>query len=269
MSRLKKPGIPRGVIPSRSIIDRRTGQIVGPVVPIAKEDWPYSEISPAEVLWRYMDFWKFDDFLAKSALYFSRPDKFIDPFEGRLTEANKRKISASDEAFQAAYRIERSAEVAEVSREIMRRFLFICCWHRARKESREMWTAYTSGAESVAVTTSAKALSRFLPSKRFVQSPVKYHSETFRRTEFGHTSLYFYKPAAYQFEREFRLLLAPREDESVAESEIGRHVPVNLKKLVHRVILHPKATSEFTEKVREVCKKHLGHLRIELSALLP
>lgn len=252
------------------MIDRRTGGIVGPVVPIVKEDWPYSEISPAEVLWRYMDFWKFEDFLARSALYFSRPDKFIDPFEGRLAEGNKTKMSLSDEVFHAAYHIERSEDDAHVSREIMRCVVFICCWHRARKETRDMWQAYTSGPESVAIATSAKALSRVLSAeKRIVQSPVKYHSEAFSRTESAHTSLFFYKPDAYRFEREFRLLLAPPETESVNESEIGRHVRVNPKRLVHRVVVHPRGTGAFKDKVRELCRKHLGSIRLESSTLLP
>jgi hypothetical protein len=72
----------------RTMINRRTGNIVGPVVLIDPRDWPYSQLTPTATLWRYMDVRKFKELLCRSALYFSRPDKFTDPFEGRLSPAN-------------------------------------------------------------------------------------------------------------------------------------------------------------------------------------
>jgi len=75
---------------------------VGPRVPVDPKDWPYKEIPPSETLWRYMDFWKFEDMLAKSALYFARQDRFSDPFEGRLSQRDAAGMSASDTALYKA-----------------------------------------------------------------------------------------------------------------------------------------------------------------------
>jgi len=254
--------------PYRAMIDRRTGNVVGPVVPIDPKDWPYSEIDPSEVLWRYMDFRKFDDLVRTSAIYFSRPDKFKDPFEGRFSPANWIRMSSSDAAFYAAYRIDRSQDDAESAQETMRRCVFISCWQRGRKENREMWNAYTSNPESVVVTSSAKALDRFLPEK-IVKSPVKYHHDNYPRTQFGYTTLFFYKPADYRIEHEFRLLLTPGENESISYEDFGRRVPVNLKKIIHRVISHPRATKEFKAMVDELVGVHLKRIRREDSSLLP
>ncbi len=239
----------------RTIIHRTTGAIVGPVVPVSPEDWPYGEIRHSETLWRYMDFWKFKDLLETSALYFARSDQFRDPFEGRLSPGNATQMSASDRAFYSAYPIESSAKELEVSREIMRQVVFICCWHRNTKESRQMWQAYTAGPESLVVTTSAKALYRFLP-EHIKKSPVKYHALNFPRTEFGHTTLFYYKPAAYRFEREFRLMLAPAEDESTKPAELGRHISISLKKIIHRVFTHPRASEELKMKVEASMQEH-------------
>jgi hypothetical protein len=105
--------------------------------------------------------------------------------------------------------------------------------------------------------------------EKIVKSPVKYHAADFPRTGFDHISLFFYKPSAYSFEREFRLLLTPGEHESVSLAEFGRLVPVRLKKIIHRVITHPRASDEFKSKVDEIMKLHLKHIRREDSHLLP
>jgi len=252
----------------RVVIDRRTGQPVGPPVPIHPEDWPYGKLRVSEQLWRYMDFRKFEDLSQNSALYFSRPDKFKDPFEGRFSPGNSTKMSASDAAFHAAYGIAPVGKELEASQEIMRQCVFISCWQRNKAESREMWEAYTSGSESVAISTSAKALYTFIPTQ-IVKSPVKYHADDFPRTEFSHTAIFFYKPKSYSFEREFRMLLTPGEQESISLDEVGRRVPMNLKKIVRRVVTHPKASKEFKLKVDAVMKQYLKHLRREDSTLLP
>lgn len=250
----------------RAIIDRRTGQMAGPFVPIGPQDWPYSSIHPSETLWRYMDFWKFETLLHNSALYFSRPDKFDDSFEGRFMPANLTTMSASDAAFYAAYRLDLSSEQVRQSQEVMRRCVFICCWRRASMESREMWHAYTSGPESVVITSSAKALAKFLPQK-ILQSPVKYHREDYARTAFDNLSIFFYKPRQYDIEREFRLLLVP--DGPIKLVEIGRLVPIRLNKIVHRVITHPKASKEFKARVAALVGQHITRIKAENSAFLP
>jgi hypothetical protein len=252
----------------RGIIDRRTGQLVGPAVPIHPEDWPYGEIPFSEALWRYMDFWKFENLMTRSALYFSRPDKFTDPFEGRFSQGNSTTMSASDAAFHAAYRFAPVGDQLREAQEVMRHVVFISCWQRGNKENWEMWNAYTSGPESVLISTSAKALYLFVDGQ-IVKSPVKYHDDDFPRTEFDHTTLFFYKPSWYGFEREFRMMLTPGEHESIPMEQIGRHVPIRLKKIVRRLITHPRASEEFKTKVDGLLTRFLPCIKRENSTLLP
>ncbi len=240
------------------------------MVSIDPEDWPYSELSPSEILWRYMEMWKFQDLLSRSALYFSRPDKFIDPFEGRLSQANATTMSASDAAFYAAYRMN-PAEEAKEGLEVMRHVVFISCWHRATKESREMWDAYTTEQDIVVITSSGKALRQFVQGQ-VVKSPVKYHDDDFPRTRFGHTTLFFYKPRRYSFEREFRMLLTLGEHESIRHdnpADFGRHVRIPLKRIIHRVITHPRASAECKTRVDGLLHHHLKGISRKNSSLLP
>lgn len=131
-----------------------------------------------------------------------------------------------------------------------------------------MWRAYTFGPESVVVTTSAKALYRFIPDE-IMKSPVKYHKSDFARSEFGWSTLSFYKPSTYGFEREFRMLRSLGEDESVCfedPSDYGRCLLVRLKKIIHRVITHPEADATLKAKVDALLAKYLKGIKRENSA---
>jgi hypothetical protein len=245
---------------------------VGPRVPVDPKDWPYKEIPRSETLWRYMDFWKFEDMLTKSALYFARQDRFSDPFEGRLSQGNAAGLSASDTAVYDAYALHKSIDKLKEQLEIHRHCVFIFCWHRNTRESREMWNAYTSSAESVVVTTSAKALHKFRPDE-ILKSAVRYHGANFARSHsFGWNAPSFYKPSSHSFEREFRMLRNLREDESVAydnPSDYGRHVSFVPKKIIHRVITHPRATADLKRKVDDLLRHYLKGIKREDSSLPP
>ncbi len=259
------------IIPSHRVsIDRRTGQEVGPRVPVDPADWPYGILHPAEILWRYLDSWKFEDMLAKSAIYFARQDRLKDPFEGRFSEGNSNEFSASDKALNDAYKFNRTLAEAKAHHEGHRCCVFISCWHRNSCENREMWDAYTENAESVVVTTSANALERFI-SDIIMKSPVKSHHRDFQRTEFDWNALSFYKHSNYGFEREFRMLRTLQENESVSledSVDYGRNVQVRLRKIIHRVITHPKADEKYKLKIDTLLATYLKGIKRQDSFLL-
>jgi hypothetical protein len=259
----RRANIPIG----RAIIHRATGRIVGPIAPISAEDWPFQEVPDSEVLWKYMDLWKFEDVLRTSTLYFSRPDKFTDPFEGRFSPANADKLSKSDEIFRGLYKIDDSN--TRNYAELHRKLVFLLCWHRNSRESFEMWQAYTSSSESVVVITSAKALRRFLPEK-IMKYAVKYAPLDFPRTEFSHNALFYYKPSSYTIEREYRLLRSPDENEIFHPDnpeDWFRRVPIKTKKIIHRVITHPYASQETKFEVDKLLRLYLPCRERENSAL--
>ena len=182
----------------RAIIDRRTGRDgVGQPAPIHPDDWPYGELSPSEQLWRYMDFWKFEDLRRSSAcIFLDRTNSQIRSRAGFLMGIRPR--LRSDAAFNATYRIAATGKELEASQSIVRCCVYVSCWQRSKAETREMWEAYTTGSESVAISTSAKALYTFVP-EQIMKSPVKYHADDFPRTEFGHTAIFFLQTEGLQF----------------------------------------------------------------------
>ena len=99
---------------------------------------------------------------------------------------------------------------------------------------------------------------------------VKYADLDFPRTEFDHTSLFYYKPSRYRIEREYRLLRPPGENESFYvdnPDDFYRRVPVKTKKIVHRVITHPRATRETKLHVEDILQQYLPCRTRENSAL--
>jgi len=215
-----------------------------------------------------MELPKFEDMLKTSTLYFARPDRFDDPFEGRESPGNTEKVSKSDEIFRCLYKMQKPKDW-ENSQEMMRQVVFISCWHRNTRESWQMWRAYTKTSNSVVIATSAKALRLFVPND-IKKSAVKYAPLDFPRTEFSHLSLFFYKPSRYIIEREYRLLRAPGEDESFCiddPADFYRSIPIKTKKIVRRVITHPNATRTTKQRVDELLRDYLQCRRREDSAL--
>jgi hypothetical protein len=215
-----------------------------------------------------MELPKFEDLLKTSTLYFARSDQFEDPFEGRESPGNASKLSKSDEIFRSLYKIQKP-ETWKDSQETIRRVVFISCWHRNTRESWEMWRAYTKTPNSVVITTSGKALRRFVPDQ-IMKYAVKYAPLDIPRTEFSHTSLFFYKPSRYKIEREYRLLRVPGEDESFYiedPANLYRRLPIKAKKIVHRVITHPHATQQTKRRVDQLLLDYLPCRRRQDSAL--
>ena len=179
----------------RALLHRATGRIVGPVSSVYTEDWPLQVVPDNETLWRYLEFFKFEDLLKTSSLYFARPDTFDDPFEGRFSIGNAHGFSKSDLEFRKLYNIANETDVA-ARHDLHRNVIFISCWQRSSHELRQMWNAYTKTNDSVVVATSVKALRRFTPTS-LMKFGVRYDPLEKARTEFGHNSLFFYKPTKY------------------------------------------------------------------------
>ena len=255
---------------SRQRIHRATRLPAGPPTPISKADWPYKLPPSAQIIWRYLDFWKFESMLSTSSLYFCRDDKFDDPLEGRLSKRGVHGTSASDIPHASAYPVTEDYDSQVASQEITRRCMFVNCWHMNTHESDRMWKKYTTSTDSVVVASSVKALQRMLPSGEVMMSAVKYVPEDFPRTEFDNLSILFYKDESFRYERELRLLRPLRRGETVkfdSEEDFRRFIPVNLRLLVHRVILNKAVSDTARQHVAKLVRQHCTRASIHESGL--
>ena len=92
-------------------------------------------------VWRYTSFTKFVSLLDSQCLYFTRSDKFEDPFEGSLTkhsilerESTKKEI-VRQIGKKAAGRFLEHMEEEAGRNENWRRYHAINCWHKGNHES--------------------------------------------------------------------------------------------------------------------------------------
>jgi hypothetical protein len=112
--------------------------------------------SPETKIWRYMDFTKFVFMLEERALFFSRADHLLDPFEGRASETSLK----SDEALEPS--LSRSDGAAGSGSGARQRF-FINSWHVNEHESIAMWKLFAKSDDAIAVESTYGRLRACLP----------------------------------------------------------------------------------------------------------
>ena len=116
------------------------------------EHLPLSTNDGLDVLWRYMDWWKYEDLMAKRALWMSTA-RTLDTGEGEHVL-----VGPENRAVQRSHRqwIEH-----------VRDRLLISCWHESDRENEYMWLQYTKTMDSVVIKTTARRLSECFAYSRY------------------------------------------------------------------------------------------------------
>jgi|ERR1017187_2898431 hypothetical protein len=118
---------------------------------------PNSLISKNEYLWRYMDLFKFIDFMRNKSLPFARMDLFEDPLEGiplktilsfaePIINARLAQISISDLLLDDDLLSKFSPEIKEQVEKIhiIQKRTYVSCWFKSESESMAMWNLYSN-----------------------------------------------------------------------------------------------------------------------------
>ncbi len=238
---------------------------------------------PDLVLWRYMDFAKFVLMLEQHSLYFARADKLGDPFEGAagiqdrlpIWEAYYRKFFREAVATapgqlqplsEARLDVEADRLLAEFKRTSERDRLrtFVSCWHANSGEAEALWRLYCPPPSTgVAIRTTVGALEASFGSELFVKiGRVQYLD--FKLEFAGLHDRVFWKRKSLAHEAEVRAVIQEFEP----QMEIGRSIPVDLKKLVLGVIPSPYAPIWLQELVNRITTSYGLNATVERSELL-
>ena len=222
-------------------------------------------------LWRYLDFTKFISLLETSNLFFTRSDRFDDPFEGargfkhQYSEAyeaiEKFKILEIKTRYQQEGKLTPSNTELQhiVNKEMLavrekytklRETVFISCWHANEKESEGMWKLYTSVlSQGVAITTSVEHLCNSINDPNFQIGKVNYIS--YEKPLTFQQKPYWYKRDAFKHEQEVRVVIL---DNTL--KEYGKNVSVDLNTMIDAVYVSPTAQSWFADLVEKVCRRY-------------
>jgi hypothetical protein len=224
------------------------------------------------VIWRYLKVECFVNIVNTHSIWFSRPFKFDDRWEGLFPPSYVRRTRQ--------YATANGLSFKEFNREFHRRMLrhryahFVSCWHMNKNESDGMWRLYALLKTGIAIQSTVGDVKECLRTHN--DGMVIYYDPSHKvlsPTIFGPHDILF-KRKAFHFEQEYRFWFD--DDELLKKIEAGvpfrkknlhpgQLYPIsNMQRLVKKIVVVPGASDKFIKKLQDVCaasqKRWLGKL---------
>jgi hypothetical protein len=240
-------------------------------------------------IWRYMDLPRFISLLTKSALYFTSPLKFEDPWEGfvpkallekgiapSLEQMNRMKkhhdefsglksrlnpnhpdFAQANSKFDVGIKtLERGVEALDIGPvkdiEKEKENTGVICWHINEHESDAMWKLYSSKGQGIAIESTVQQLREAITCDRHPKYfDIKYFADDYvvSDEDFKREILSF-KRKSFVHEQEYRAFVELKEHEKGQ----GTYICCDFKKLITRIHVSPISEPYFEEVIKEVCK---------------
>ncbi len=209
-------------------------------------------LDESTVIWRYIDFRKFQYLIHQSKLYFARIDRFIKQEELSVSEKDAYNYRLSYE------------ELLSVCERDNKRY-FVNCWSIADKDESFMWDKFVQG-DGVAIKTTIGSLIRSdISDKNINISPVQYldygKDSVLPVPELNSFWIVVSKSDRFKEEHELRLFY---HYDSLNADHID--IPVCLKTLVQEVRISPYSNDDFSNTVKSILDK-AGLVTIPVSEL--
>lgn len=232
--------------------------------------WDDEPINANTILWRYYRVDRLIESLRSGMLYFASARQFEDPFEGAVA------VLAHDFPIDPRYA---EPNITDRAFEQLRRLTKINCWHRAEYESDAMWKLYAGMRKGVAIRTTTERLRTSLRPFRLApeygeEEPfwgsVKYVDLHTERLNVGTEQRFFFKHRAFEWEREFRIIISVRlaEEYGVSVPEDGINVSFDPSVLIESIYLGPNLSVNDQKAIFEVCEACRLKTRFVTSTLL-
>ena len=208
---------------------------------------PREIVQEGQKLWRYIDFWKFESLVNNSMLYFTRIDQFEDNLEGVPPKFHKNVLK---DRYETDEQLEKGIELFNERVKLIRKSSFVTCFHINDEINFDMWNQYGGQNinESIAIETTTHRLKNV--HKAIISEVISYYNDgDYNQEMYWFPTLF--KHVNYSDEREFRIGIYA----SNMFSHEGIQLPVNLKKVICKIHLHPDATPEFKNKVIDLLRK--------------
>lgn len=222
----------------------------------------YLETPPDEItIWRYLDFTQFISILERKSLFFSRADKFSDPFEGSIPQPNKkvRELFAKDKKeSQKKLLLKKLPKLYKKQKKLT----YLNCWHIKAHETAAMWDLYSN--DGITIKTNIRNLKESLRSyneNKLYLYEVKYidfEKEPILR-EANSILPFFHKRKSYEHERELRILIqpisvftSPSQKGKDGGSDFDGYVPINIDKLIEKIYVSPTAPDWLYDLIQNV-----------------
>ena len=248
-------------------------------------------------LWKYMSFEKFVSLLSTKTLFFTRSDKFDDPFEG-FTPPSVRSIYQ-----YATNRLEKddlkmSAKSQGTTLKLLenwRKYVMCSCWHHSDEESMAMWEKYHMHNGGIAIKTTVEDFKNcWLGSNDVFIGKIEYinHYKYPVPQNLSEMSMiytwYFHKRKAFEYEQEFRAIVDAHpfikdffeahgnsvnphiilNNEFPDICDVGMSFNVDVENFISEVITSPYTDDWITETIRSVVNQYGFNFEVNSSTLL-
>lgn len=217
-------------------------------------------------IWRYLDFTKLVSLIDNRRLYFTRSDKFDDPFEGSWPRANveARKYVPTDlpEEGQKEY-LDIMNRMGDINKN-WPRYMAVNCWHANEHESAAMWKLYLKSDEGIAIqSTYNKYKKSIIDDEKVFIGKVTYID--YEKDGIDASNIlgpFVHKRKSFEYENEIRGLVSKwPTGEGVLDFtkdtiENGVQIKVDIETLIEQVHIAPNAPKWFAELVDNVIKRY-------------
>jgi len=225
-------------------------------------------------VWRYMDFTKLVSLIDSGCLFFTRGDKFDDPFEGSWPEKNvleHQKISNKDQK-EMTEKIPKARLSFEGWNKSSLMYYAANCWHMNEHESEAMWKLYAKNEAGIAVQSTYKKFEKAIAHEKNMRiGIVKYIDyETDSIDSADALSASFHKRKSFEHEREVRAVVVKRSVQGFYQeiAEAGLNIKVNIKDLIEYIYVAPNSPTWFADLVKAVLEQYkYGSISVKHSKL--
>src|ERR1017187_1981871 len=246
---------------------------------------PFLTEPPASAkLWRYMDVSKLISLLHTSSLFFVRADRFLDSWEGAISESN----ILAYQAAAAGLPVDQGQTLTRLPQILrgFRKHTYISCWHQNEFESDAMWQLYLKSDAGVAIQTTLQSLKTSLTNYNdhpvYIGS-VQYLDYNTQRVPDGYSfGPFLHKRVHFVHENEVRAIIQvvprPRPDPKIGPgdmlhieddpvAEYGLTVPVDLTVLIENIYLARGTHKWIREAIHDLLTRYQLYLTPRQSAL--
>lgn len=217
-------------------------------------------------IWRYMDYSKFQKLIENKSLFFSRPDKFEDDWEGALTLPMIR----NREDWLSKQHINVSSQFKEIIDSNKKpngyEYTFLNCWHINEYESAAMWKIYTGVNKGIAIQSTFSRLCKSFNNydKQVQIGMVKYIDYRNQMIDLNNfINIYFRKRKSFEYENELRAIIVDfnlRFQEDI-------NINIEIDELIDEIYVCPKSDDCFKECVESILSINKINKKVNKSSL--
>jgi hypothetical protein len=235
----------------------------------------FKQVDDSALLWRYQDLPRYLDLLLKQQLFFSRADRFEDPFEGKYTvdakeELIKEQVKELGDGEADETVVQKAKQKAEKLTEehIARRtFVTINSWHWNDVENYAMWKIYAKGTYGLAIQTTCERLKHCFDKAKqpvFIGKVDYDNCNVFPVN--GSLKPFLHKRKMYAYENEVRCCYVMPENNSfnwqAQDMNDGVFINVDLDTLIERIYISPYSPKWINDIVTGINEKFNIHKEI-------